>query len=166
MQRLLASAMASTAASESSSSSSSQRLKTLLEAIFRDGAGRVGFECRICSDEGAEKNAAAFLEKPQQQPPRVVMTVDNPSATLRFFPTPFRSSIQQSSSSGSGGSAQASKQAGSVVNIVLCSNRLHSESRYEEALLHEAVHAYDSAEGRYDFYSCPGVAATEIRWVA
>ena len=123
----------------------------------------MGFECRVCSDEGAEKNAAAFLEQPLASTQRSVLTVDNPSASLRGFPTPFRASVQQQSSSGGGSGSHASKQAGSVVNIVLCSNRLLSESRYEETLLHEAVHAYDNAEGRYDFYSCPGVAATEIR---
>lgn len=47
--------------------------------------------------------------------------------------------------------------------IVLCSNRLPDRKNIEEALLHELVHAYDYSLARYDFYSCDGLASTEVR---
>jgi mitochondrial inner membrane protease ATP23 len=49
------------------------------------------------------------------------------------------------------------------LQIVLCSNRLASKKSIREALVHELVHAYDYANGRYDMLSCAGLAASEIR---
>jgi hypothetical protein len=47
--------------------------------------------------------------------------------------------------------------------IILCSNRLSGRKNIEEALLHELVHAYDYSLARYDFYSCEGLASSEVR---
>jgi len=49
--------------------------------------------------------------------------------------------------------------------VVLCSNKLSTPEVVENALLHEAVHAYDYINKRYDFHTCEGLAATEIRAV-
>lgn len=47
-------------------------------------------------------------------------------------------------------------------SIVLCTNRL-SEKSIKQALMHEAVHAYDYSSGNVDFTSCEGLAYTELR---
>ena len=47
--------------------------------------------------------------------------------------------------------------------IILCANRLASEKAIKESLIHEAVHAYDYSQKRCDFYSCEGLAYTEVR---
>mmetsp|Transcript_17372 Transcript_17372/g.29139 ORF Transcript_17372/g.29139 Transcript_17372/m.29139 type:complete len:194 (-) Transcript_17372:137-718(-) len=47
--------------------------------------------------------------------------------------------------------------------IILCSNRLKDGQSVKEALTHESVHAYDYANQRCDFFSCDGLAYTEVR---
>ena len=47
--------------------------------------------------------------------------------------------------------------------VILCNNRLKTKEKIEEALNHEAVHAYDFTNNRCDFNTCEGVAYSEIR---
>lgn len=49
------------------------------------------------------------------------------------------------------------------VEIILCSNRLKTEKLLHQALAHEATHAYDFLHKRCDFYTCDGLAYSEVR---
>lgn len=48
------------------------------------------------------------------------------------------------------------------LRITLCANRL-TNKEYTEALTHEATHAYDYVNGSCDFYTCEGLAYSEVR---
>lgn len=48
-------------------------------------------------------------------------------------------------------------------SIVLCSNRLPSKRQIENALTHEATHAFDYFTGKCNFSSCEGLAYSEVR---
>jgi Peptidase M76 family len=48
------------------------------------------------------------------------------------------------------------------LEIVVCCDRLE-ESKIEEVLIHELVHAYDYSHNRCNFSTCAGLAYSEIR---
>lgn len=48
------------------------------------------------------------------------------------------------------------------LEIVVCCDRLN-ETKIEEVLIHELVHAYDYSFNRCDFSTCAGLAYSEIR---
>ena len=48
------------------------------------------------------------------------------------------------------------------LEIVICCDRL-METKIEEVLIHELVHAYDYSNNRCDFSTCAGLAYSEIR---
>lgn len=48
-------------------------------------------------------------------------------------------------------------------SITLCANRLLNLDDIRESLRHELVHVFDFSRGRYDFNSCRGLAASEVR---
>lgn len=60
------------------------------------------------------------------------------------------------------GNARAALFNDSPATIVLCTNRLE-RADLREALTHELVHAYDFSNKRCNFYSCDGLAYTEVR---
>ena len=47
--------------------------------------------------------------------------------------------------------------------IVMCANRLHSESEIEETLVHELVHAVDHCTRGIDLAKCEDLACSEVR---
>lgn len=65
-------------------------------------------------------------------------------------------------SNGVEGGARAFLAVGDQVEIVLCANRLRP-SDVPEALIHEAVHAYDFLSKNYDLKSPEGLAHSEVR---
>ena len=69
---------------------------------------------------------------------------------------------RQCTDQGPEGHARAALFNDTPATIVLCTNRLET-THLKEALTHELVHAYDFSNKRCNFYSCDGLAYTEVR---
>jgi len=66
-------------------------------------------------------------------------------------------------SDGAEGAARAFVKGPNPVAVVLCANRLHSQSEVEEVLVHELMHVYDVRIKEMDLRNCQQLAYSEVR---
>jgi hypothetical protein len=60
------------------------------------------------------------------------------------------------------GTTRAVLRDSSPLEIIICCNQV-KESKIEEVIVHELVHAYDYSKNRCEFSSCLGLAFSEVR---